>query len=122
MFHSNNQALKGDMSMKFKSVFFALIAILVVAVAAQAADQMLNATVSDIVVTNDKNGNEYVRLIINEPRELDGVAYVSSVAVMCFRETANFAKTLKKGDKIRAIVSPNEYQGKTSYRLISWAN
>ena len=105
-----------------KHIMFILIALLVFATAAQAADQMLNATVSDVVVANDRNGAEYVRLIINEPRELDGVAYVSSVAVMCFRETANFAKTLKKGDKIRAIISPNEYQGRTSYRLISWAN
>ena len=105
-----------------KHIMFILIALLVFATAAQAADQMLNATVSNIVVTNDKNGNEYVRLIINEPRELDGVAYVKSVAVMCFRETANFAKTLKKGDKIKAIVSPSEYQGKTNYLLISWAN
>jgi hypothetical protein len=107
--------------MKLRSIVFAIIAILVCTVAVQAADQLLTATVSDVVVTNDKNGNEYVRLIIAEPKELDGVSYVSSTAVMCFRETASFAKTLKKGDKIRAIVSPNEYQGRTSYRLISWA-
>lgn len=103
--------------MKYRSIIFALIAILTIAVVAQASDQMLNARIDQVTVATDRNGNEYVRLVVLEPKTLEGVSYVAGTPVMCFGSTAAQAKNLKKGDMLEAIVTPREYQGRSSYTL-----
>jgi hypothetical protein len=101
-------------------IVFAILSILAMAVSVQAADKMLTATVDSVTIANDKNGNEYARVIVLEPKDIDGASYVVGTAVMCFRDTATQAKSLKKGDKLKAIVSEREYQGRKSYTLIAW--
>ena len=85
-----------------------------------AADQMLDTTVSDTVKRLDKNGNEYVRVIIDEAKELNGVSYTASTAVMFFGPLVQEAKNLKKGDALKVIASSSEYQGRTSYTAVAF--
>jgi hypothetical protein len=85
---------------------------------ALAADKVLNTTVRDVTTAIDKNGAEYVRLIVADQRELNGIKYETDAALMAFGPQVQEAKSVKKGDQIKAIVSGREYQGRLSYTLI----
>jgi len=85
---------------------------------AMALEFMLSATVNQTVTKLDKNGNEYVRLIVTQDRALDGVKYSTSLPVMCFGSSVEDAKTLKVGDSFKAITQSNVYNGRESFRMI----
>jgi hypothetical protein len=106
--------------MKKYAIVLAIMILFVSVSGAVAADKMLTATIDSVTVANDKNGAEYVRLIVLEPKDIDGVTYVAGTPVMCFGSLADQAKTLKKGDKLKAVVQEREYQGKNSYTLLAW--
>jgi hypothetical protein len=109
-----------EYSMKKYAIILAIMILFVSVSGAVAADKMLTATIDSVTVANDKNGAEYVRLIVLEPKDSDGVTYVTGTPVMCFGSLADQAKALKKGDKLRAVVQESEYQGKNSYTLLAW--
>jgi hypothetical protein len=88
--------------------------------AAYAEDIMLNASPTDVVSKLDKNGSPYVRMIIQEDKELNGVAYKSGVPVMFFGDLVAKAKAVKPGQAIKVIASKGDYKGKTSYTAISF--
>ena len=106
--------------MKKYAIVLAIMILFVSVSGAVAADKMLIATVDSVTVANDKNGAEYVRLIVLEPKDIDGVTYVAGTPVMCFGSLATQAKALKKGDKLKAVVQEREYQGRNSYTLLAW--
>ena len=103
-----------------KKLFIALMIGLCLTVAGNvlAKDIMLDTEIKTMTVANDKNGNEYVRFIIEEPRSLNGVEYTDTVAVMAFGSTVADAKELSEGDGLKAIASQNEYRGRTNYNII----
>mgnify|MGYP003572146819 FL=1 len=102
------------------TAILAILIIMILAAHAQAADKILSTTVDSATTALDKNGNEYVRMIVSEPRTLSGVKYTTSVAVMAFGDQVAPAKAIAAGDNIKAIVSSREYQGRTSYTVISF--
>ena len=85
---------------------------------AVAAEKIIDTTADQVTVALDKNGNEYVRVIVSEPKTLQGISYTAQTAVMCFGSTVEEAKTLQEGDPIKAIVSEQEWKGRTSYTLV----
>jgi hypothetical protein len=85
-----------------------------------AQDQLLKGKIETATVAIDKNGNQYVRLIVNETRKLQGVSYEVGTAVMAFGSTVTKAKKLKAGDKLSAIVSSRIYQGRKSYTVLAF--
>ena len=87
---------------------------------AQAADKILETTVDSAVTALDKNGAEYVRIIITEPRTLNGISYQKSLPVMAFGATVADAKSYQAGDELKAIVTPRNYQGSESYTVVSF--
>jgi hypothetical protein len=93
---------------------------LMVPAMAMAADRILNDKIASVTTAIDKNGNQYVRIIVNEERKLQGVSYQVGTAVMCFGQLAAKAKTLKAGDTIKAVVASREYRGNTSYTVRAW--
>lgn len=106
----------------FKSmIHMAIICALVTmigAMGALAADKILDTTVRDVTTAIDKNGSEYIRVIVADQRELNGVKYETEAAMMAFGPQVQEVQAIKKGDKIKAIVSGREYQGRLSYTLI----
>ena len=98
----------------------AFYAVLVFAGYATGAETLYTGKVDSIATTLDSNGVEYVRIISNEERKLQGVTYTIGVPVMAFGEFTNHAKTLKSGDKFKAIVQKRLYQGRESYTVVSW--
>ena len=101
---------------KFLAVF-ALICFLAVPAVAMAADKILNTKITSATTAIDRNGAQYVRLLVSEQRNLKGVKYQVEVPVMVFGAMVAKAKGLKAGDKIKAVVASREYQGRTSYTV-----
>jgi len=88
----------------------------------QAEDVALRGvTVESASTLIDKNGVEYVRLIIGEKRTLSGIAYTSTIPMNAFGSLATpEAKAIKSGDKISAICRSKTYQGSRYLTVISW--
>ena len=83
---------------------------------ASAEDLILNVKVDSVTTAVDKNGNEYVRVIIVENRTLKGVAYSATVPVMFFgQDLSEQAKQIQKGQQIKVLVNKRIYQGNPSY-------
>jgi len=99
-------------------VMLSIIAFIFVATVAMAADVVVNSKIQSVSTAIDKNGQEYVRVIVNETRKLQGVEYDVGVAVMAFRSHVAAAKQLKAGDTLKAICSEREYKGRTSYTIL----
>jgi len=87
----------------------------VLAVPALAKDIVLEAKVESVTLGITSAGDAYARIIVTEERTLQGTKYTAGVPVMAFRDLANDARKYGEGDKLKAIVSPREYQGKASY-------
>ena len=102
----------------------ALIAVLAIAcftaVPVYAVDQNLNVTIESVTLAKDINGREYVRFIVPVNKQLQGVEYKDTVAVMAFGSMTEPAKTYKAGDTLNAIVKSREFQGSTSYTILKF--
>ena len=81
-------------------------------------DVLLNAKVQDVAIAMDKNGKQYVRVIVNEQRTLQGISYEVGVPVMAFGIHVEEAKGLKKGQTLKAICERHEAKGKVSYTIL----
>ena len=96
-----------------------LAVMLTITTQAYSKDVMLETKIQNISVNLDKNGNQYVRIIVEEKKELNGIAYKVGVPVMAFGDMVDQARNLIEGDSIKAICSAGEYKGRTSYTLLA---
>jgi len=87
---------------------------------AYAKDKILDVKIEEAVTKLDKYGKEYVRFIVTENRELHGVKYDTTVAVMAFGETVELAKKYNQGEQLKAVCSSKEYNGRLSYTVITF--
>ena len=101
---------------KFLSIL-AVVAMVAFAGQALAVDKMIDTKIDSVVTALDKNGQSYVRLIVNENRTIQGTKYQVTIPVMVFGNDVAKAGKLKAGDNLKGIVAENEYQGRTSYTL-----
>lgn len=102
---------------KFMQVFAVIAALCMLATPALALDKIMNDKIQSATVAIDKNGNKYIRLIVQEERKLQGTSYTIGVPVMVFGNLVEPAKALKAGDTLKAVVASREYQGNTSYTV-----
>jgi hypothetical protein len=82
-----------------------------------AKDVMIQAQVTRADTVLDKNGKEYVRLIVTETRTLDGVKYEAEVPVMAFGSQTAAAKAFKAGDKFKGICASRVFEDRASYTV-----
>jgi len=101
-------------------VILAIVALVMTSGVALSADQMLEAKIQSATESIDKNGNPYVRFIIEEQRTMQGVTYSVGVPVMAFGPTVEQAQTLKAGDTLKAIVKKREWQSRESYTILAF--
>ena len=105
--------------MKFhKIAALAILFIFATIIPAMALDSMVTAPISKVDTMIDKNGNEYVRIVITEDRSLNGVAYQAEALIMAFGSQVGLAKTLTPGTTFTGICSSREYQGNLSYTVL----
>jgi hypothetical protein len=104
----------------------AVIALLVMSVVpniASAKDFVLTAEIQDVTVQADKNGNEYVRMIVLEPKTLNGVSYNAETVANAFgAEKVLAAQEYKPGDTVKAVAKASEFQGRTYYTILQFIN
>ena len=103
--------------MKKLVAIISILAMFAVAGQALAVDKMINTKIDSVVTATDRNGATYMRLLVNEDRNIQGQAYKVTVPVLIFGNDVKKASTLKAGDTLKAIIAENEYQGRTSYTL-----
>lgn len=84
------------------------------------AEKMIEAKVTNITESVDRNGRPYVRMIIQEQRTLQGMQYTVGIPVMAFGDTVEKAKTVNIGDTIKAIVLEREFNTRQSYTVLAW--
>ena len=112
--------------MKFSSKVLISLAVFAIVLViglsnANAEDKILNTKIDSAVTALDKNGTEYVRLIVTEPREISGVSYQKSLPVMAFGANATPAKAYQAGDNLKAVVNYRKLaDGRESYTVISF--
>jgi len=90
---------------------------------ASAEDKVMNIKIDSTTVAMDKNGSEYVRMIVTEPRTLSGVTYQKSLPVMAFGANVETAKSYQAGDTLNAVCNYRKLpDGRESYTVISFIN
>ena len=105
---------------KFKFIaVLALCMALLFPVTAISAEKILKAKITDVVQAQDKNGQDYVRLIVAETRTLQGTEYSVGVPAMAFGQIVQQAQQYNIGDTLNAIVQQRSYQGRDSYTILS---
>ncbi len=88
---------------------------------ASAEDRILETSIDSATIALDKNGAEYVRFIVTEPRQLNGVSYQKSLPVMAFGDQVPAAKTMAAGDALKAVANYRKLpDGRESYTVISF--
>ena len=83
-----------------------------------AAEKIIDLQVTGKTVALDRNGAEYVRLIVNESRKIQGVEYEVGIPAMAFGTSAETAKTIEVGQNLKAIVNEREFNGRQSYTIL----
>ena len=85
---------------------------------AVAQDIVMDKKIQNVVIKRDKNGAEYVRFIVTDTAQLNGISYQKSVSVVAFGDQVAKAKTYKKGQTLKAIVNKGDYKGNPSYTIL----
>ena len=85
-----------------------------------AAESLIQGTIDSATVSMSKQQKEYVRLIVNQAKESNGIKYNTQAVVMVFDDNlVKTAKLYKKGDNLKAVCSSKEYNGRTSYQMLA---
>jgi hypothetical protein len=85
-----------------------------------AAGEKVSGTISNMVVKQDKNGNEYVRFIVPLTLNLNGISYEDALPFMAFGAQVEEGKTYKEGDVLTVIAKSREFQGRQSYTILKY--
>lgn len=99
------------------AVIVAILTIIALIPFATAAPLVVTGKVTDVGTFLDKNGQTYVRIIIQETRSLDGIEFSLETPAMAFGTALEGAKLVKVGEAVKMIASPREYQGRSSYTI-----
>jgi hypothetical protein len=100
-----------------KLIVIATIAILSFTTTAIAADEIITSKIYRIDKKTDKDGKEYIRAVVKEPRTLNGIRYEASVLLMAF-DTQDQLADVSVGDELKMVVSSTTYNGRKNYTLI----
>jgi len=96
-----------------------LALVLAVAGMAMAEDVALKGKITGVAEATDRNGNAYIRVIVEEERDMNGVKYTAGVPVMFFGSHVDTGKTLQAGDTINCIATVRWFQGRKSYTYLA---
>jgi len=101
-------------------ILIAAISLSIFVQTSMAADILLDTQIKKMTIAADKNGNDYVRFIIEEQKSLNGIQYTPETVVMCFGGIVNAAKKYSEGGSLKAIVATNEYKGRVNYNVLAF--
>ena len=87
-------------------------------IAANAAPMTVEGQVMSTTEATDRNGNPYVRAILEEKGSVDGVQFTIGIPVMFFGSHADAGRALKAGDIIKFVGDERFFQGRKSYTFL----
>lgn len=105
----------------WKALFIIILATLAVMFfmqAVNAAEEAKTFTVDSRTDAIDKNGEPYVRFIVTEERDMNGMTYEVGIPVMAFGDTVPMVQNIQAGDQLTAVVSVQQYQGRENWRIL----
>jgi len=102
-----------------KNIVLMALLLVLMPISATGQDVVLTAEIREVVLALDRNGRQYVRVIVSEERTLNGIAYQVGVPVMAFGRQVEKAKILKKGQILKAICKKREFHGEVSYTILT---
>jgi hypothetical protein len=82
-----------------------------------AKEQMIENEIAEVALKLDKNGNQFVKLIIKKEKELDGVKYEVLRPVLAFGAWIETCRKLKPGMILKAICVANRFKGHKVYKI-----
>lgn len=103
--------------MKKISMSILVVAIIMITSTANAGDVLGTYKVQQVSEGISKAGNKFVRIIVDEQREINGVKYSAATQIMAFGTLIDSAKAVKPGSTMKAVVTEGEYQGRRSMVL-----
>lgn len=95
-----------------------MICLLLIAGVAVAKEVVVKAQIASIVTATDKNGDEYVRAIVNETKTISGIQVEVGVPAMFFGDKKPMADGLTAGQSIRFIGQTRYFNGRKSYNVL----
>ena len=98
----------------------AIVSFMWAATPARAEDVVLKFKPSSVSILKDRSGNEYVRFIMPDSKELSGIRYSAGISVNAYREMVEQAKALKPGQEVTVVASKREYNGSTYYTILAF--
>lgn len=84
------------------------------------AEEAITFKPSSVSVLKDRNGQEYVRMIWGQTKELNGVQYSTGSTVNAYGDMVSQAKQFKPGQEVTAVVQKREYNGTTYYTVLGF--
>ena len=97
---------------------YAMVIAMLLSVSAFAGEKIIDTKIDSLTFSLDKKGNEYARVIITETRAQQGISYQLGLPMMGFGSVAQELKSYAEGQRIKAVVSTREYQGRQSYTIL----
>ncbi len=104
--------------LNIQKMILLLVILFLLPSAAFAEDVLLTAKIQNVTLARSKNQKQYVRVIVNEERTLQGIAYEAGVAVFAFGNQVEKAKTLKSGQTLKAICQRRKNKDTVSYIIL----
>jgi hypothetical protein len=105
-----------------KNIFTGIIVLLIVTfvwIATPArAEQVLTFKPDTVTVLKDKNGNDYVRMLVSEKKASQGVNFTQSTTINAYRDLVPAASKIKPGQEVTAVVEKREYQGRSYFTVL----
>lgn len=102
-------------------VIAAIVGFCWISTPALAAEQALTFKPESVAISKDKNGNEFVRMVISENKTANGIPFKSSYTVNAYREHVAQAKLIKPGQEVTAVVQMKEYNGQKYGTILGFA-
>lgn len=98
-----------------------ILALMAPVIAMSANPQQLKEwTIESTTELTNKNGEQYIRFIVKEDRELQGVKYRPGIPVMAFTDVITEARDYSAGDTLKAVVNHRIYNGRESYTILAF--
>ena len=108
---------------RYNRIPMALIAltVLLIAGAASAQDKIFTGTVAEVVEATTTTGKPYVRIIVEEEKQFQGVTYKAGYPVMVFASALQErAAAVNPGETLKFVGSERSYQGRKSVTLMAF--
>lgn len=98
-----------------------ILALLFPVLAYSASPQQLKTwTIESTTELVNKNGEPFIRFIVKEDRQIQGVKYRPGIPVMAFTDVIEEARQYNAGDTLKAVVNHRIYNGRESYTILAF--